>query len=89
VALGILALGGGRAWDLLNAVAASNAKVLYSAVFVSGRDLSEARVHSIRIDPPLTRVRLDPEARAVDVSIGGVIRRRRPGKSPSTAGSSG
>ena len=76
VALGILALAGGRAWDLLNAVAASNAKVLCSAVFVSGRDLSEARAHSIRIDPPLTRVHLDPEARVVDVSIGGVIRRR-------------
>ena len=76
VALGILALGGGRAWDLLNAVAASNAKVLCSAVFVSGRDLGEARAHSIRIDPPLTRVGLDPEARTVDVSIGGVISRR-------------
>jgi hypothetical protein len=76
VALGIFALGGGRAWDLLNAVAASNAKVLCSAVFVSGRDLSEARAHSIRIDPPMTRVHLDPEARVVDVSIGRVIGRR-------------
>ena len=36
VVLGILALGAGRAWDLLNAVAASNAKVLCSAVFVTG-----------------------------------------------------
>jgi CubicO group peptidase (beta-lactamase class C family) len=76
VALGILALGGGRAWELLDAAAASNAKVLCSAVFVSGRDLSEARAHSIRIDPPMTRVHLDPEAGVVDVWIGGVIRRR-------------
>ena len=76
VTLGILVLGGGRAWDLLNAVAASNAKVLCSAVFVSGRDLGEARAHSIRIDPPLTRVHVDSEARVVDVSIAGVIRRR-------------
>ena len=75
-ALGILALGGGRAWDLLNAVAASNAKVLCSAVYVSGRDLGEARAHSIRIDPPMTRVDLDHEARIVDVSVAGVISRR-------------
>jgi CubicO group peptidase (beta-lactamase class C family) len=76
IALGILALIGGRAWEVLNAAAASNAKVLCSAVFVSGRQLAEARAHSIRIDPPASRIRLDPVARTVDVSIGGVIRRR-------------
>ena len=76
LALVLVALAGARTWELLDAVAASNAKVLCSAVFVSGRDLDEARAHSIRIDPPTSRVRLDPDARAVDVSIGRLIRRR-------------
>jgi CubicO group peptidase (beta-lactamase class C family) len=75
-ALAILALAGIRTWNLMDGVAGSNAKVLCSAVFVSGRDLGEARAHSIRIDPPASRVRLDSDARAVDVSIGGLIHRR-------------
>jgi CubicO group peptidase (beta-lactamase class C family) len=74
--LGSLTLGGGRVWQLLDAAAASNSKVLCSAVFVSGRELGEARAHSIRVDPPTSRVRVDPDQRMVDVSIGGVIRRR-------------
>jgi CubicO group peptidase (beta-lactamase class C family) len=75
-ALGLVALLGARTWELLDAAAASNAKVLCSAVFVSGRDLAEARSHSIRIDPPTSRVRLDPIAHEVELSIAGVVRRR-------------
>jgi len=75
-ALVILALAGVRIWGLLDGIAGSNAKVLCSAVFVSGRDLTEARAHSIRIDPPTSRVRLDPDARVVEVSMAGLIGRR-------------
>jgi CubicO group peptidase (beta-lactamase class C family) len=74
--LGILALAGARAWELLNAVAGSNAKVLCSAVFVSGRELEEARAHSIRIDPPASRVHVDRDEGIVRVSIGGLLRRK-------------
>jgi CubicO group peptidase (beta-lactamase class C family) len=74
--LGLSAAGGVRAAQLLGGVAASNAKVLCSAVFVSGRDLAEARVQSLRLDPPGSRVRLDRAARDVSISIGGLIERR-------------
>ena len=74
--LGLSVAIGLRSAQLLSAVAASNAKVLCSAVFVSGRDLAEARVHSLRLDPPGSRVHLDRGAPSVEVSIGGLIRRR-------------
>ncbi len=74
--LGLSAAVGVRAAQLLAAVAASNAKVLCSAVFVSGRDLAEARAHSLRLDPPGSRVRLDRAEPGLSVSIAGLIERR-------------
>ncbi len=76
VLLGLSAAVGLRAAQLLAAVAASNAKVLCSAIFVSGRDLAEARVHSLRLDLPGSRVRLDRAESGLSVSIAGLITRR-------------
>ncbi len=79
VAVAVLALSAGvglRAAELLGAVAASNAKVLCSAVFVSGRKLPEARIHSLRLDPPGSRIRVDRAKPSVSVSIAGLIERR-------------
>jgi CubicO group peptidase (beta-lactamase class C family) len=74
--LGLSAAVGLRAAQLLDAVAASNAKVLCSAVFVSGRDLAEARAHSLRVDPPGSRMLLHRAEPGVSVSIAGLIERR-------------
>ena len=65
-----------RGVELLAAVVASNAKVLCSAVFVSGRELPEARAHSLRLDPPGSRVHVDRATPGVSVSIAGLIERR-------------
>jgi CubicO group peptidase (beta-lactamase class C family) len=73
--LGVSAAVGVRAAQLLAAVAASNAKVLCSAVFVSERDLAEARAHSLRFDPPGSRVRLDRAEPGLSVSMVGLIER--------------
>lgn len=75
-AAGVIALVSVRLWQLLDAAAGHNAKVLCSAVFISGRSLEEARAHSLRVEPPLSQVRLDREARIVQVTIAGLIRRR-------------
>ena len=37
-------------------IAAHNSKVLCSAVFISGRDLEEARVNSVRVQLPGDRI---------------------------------
>lgn len=77
VAVLLLSAGAGvRAAQLLSALAASNAKLLCSAVFVSGRDLAEARAHSLRLDPPASRVRLDRAEPGVAVSVAGLVERR-------------
>jgi len=65
VAAGALAL---RLRPLLDAASATNAKILCSAVFVSGRDLSAARRESLPLDPPGARVELDLARREVRVA---------------------
>jgi CubicO group peptidase (beta-lactamase class C family) len=73
ILLGAVAL---RAVEILSAIAASNAKVLCSAFYVSGRDLAEARAHSLRFDPPGSRIRLEEAEPGVSVSMAGLIERR-------------
>jgi CubicO group peptidase (beta-lactamase class C family) len=72
----VLAFLGLRLHGLVGAMAASSAKILCSAVFVSGRALAEARVQSLAFEPPGSAVHLDREARAVEVTVGGLLHRR-------------
>jgi CubicO group peptidase (beta-lactamase class C family) len=66
---------GVRLHAFLAAASGINAKVLCSAVFVSGRSLEEARANSLRVAPPAMSVRLDEERREVRVEVAGLIRR--------------
>ncbi len=66
---------GVRLHAFLAAASGINAKVLCSAVFVSGRVLEEARANSLLVEPPAMSVRLDEERREVRVELAGLIRR--------------
>jgi len=77
-AVALLALAGFlglRLHDLFAAASGLDAKVLCSAVFVSGRSLEEARANSLPFDPPAMSVRLDEARREVRVEVAGLIRR--------------
>jgi len=63
----LVAAAGWRVTALLHAAAASNAKVLCSARFVSGRAIPAARAESLRLDPPGARIDVDERAGRVRV----------------------
>ena len=73
--LALAGLLGVRLHAFLAAVSGTNAKILCSAVFVSGRLLEEARANSLPIDPPATSVWVDEGRREVRVEIAGLIHR--------------
>jgi len=76
--IALLVLAGFFGWRLhalFTAASGINAKILCSAVFVSGRLLEEARVQSLPFEPPATSVEVDPVRREVRVEVAGVIRR--------------
>jgi CubicO group peptidase (beta-lactamase class C family) len=73
--LALTGLFGLRLHALFAAASGTNAKILCSAVFVSGRSLEEARAHSLPFEPPTTSVRVDEVRREVRVEVAGLIRR--------------